>query len=108
MKNQFCLILSTAKDEQEAQKIIQNLLDEKWIACGNIVKDIQSLYFWQGKVQNDSEVLMILKTRQDLFQKISSKIKSLHSYDCPEIMALPVAAMNDDYQKWMMEVMIDE
>jgi len=100
----YVVILITTKDVPEAKKIAQALLNKKVIACANIVKDIQSLFWWKGKVDKAKEVLMIIKSKKEHFQKIIKIVKSLHSYDVPEIIALPIVAGNKDYLKWIEEV----
>jgi periplasmic divalent cation tolerance protein len=101
MKINFIVILITAKDKKEAEKIARGLLEAKLIACANIVEGVQSLFWWQGKIDSSQEVLLVLKTKGILFKKISSKVKSLHSYQTPEIIALPVANGSKDYLDWI-------
>ena len=93
----------TAKDKEEAQKIADVLVLEKLVACVNIVPSVQSVFWWEGKVDNSEEVLMIFKSRKDLFERIVSSVKSAHSYTVPEIIALPVIDGNQDYLKWVKE-----
>lgn len=95
------VIYVTCKSKPEAETIANTLLEEKLIACANIVSGIQSMYWWEGKVNTDQEVLMIIKTRKTLFSKIVKTVKNLHSYTVPEIIALPIIAGNADYLKWI-------
>ena len=95
------VILVTVKDKKEASKIGQGLLNAKLIACANIVGGIQSLFWWQGKIDSSKEVLLILKTKKILFKKIVSKVKALHSYQTPEIIALPIVDGSEDYLNWI-------
>jgi len=95
------VIYVTCKSKSEAEAIAKKLLEEKLIACANIVPEIQSMYWWEGKVNTDQEVLMIIKTRKTLFSKIVKTVKSLHSYTVPEIISLPISAGNADYLKWI-------
>src|SRR3989338_7296175 len=97
------VILVTAKDSEEAEKIAKHLLQKKLIACSNIIKGVQSLFWWQGKVDEASESLLILKTNQKNLQSIIKEVKSVHSYDVPEVIALPIIAGNPDYLKWVNE-----
>lgn len=101
MKTQYIVILVTAKDKKEAEKISRGLLEAKLIACANIIGGVQSLFWWQGKIDTSKEVLLILKTKKNLFKKTSAKVKSLHSYQTPEIIALPIVAGSEDYLKWI-------
>lgn len=95
------VVFITCKDQTEASAVADHLLKEKLIACANMVSGIQSMYWWQGKVNTDQEVLMIIKTRKALFPKIVKAVKALHSYTVPEIIALPIVAGNADYLKWI-------
>lgn len=97
------VVLITASKETEAEKIAKALVDERLAACVNIVKDIRSIYRWQGNLEDDSEVLLIVKTRKDLFSKLSAFVKGLHSYSVPEIIALPIIEGSGDYLKWLNE-----
>ena len=101
MNIQYIVILVTAKDKKEAEKISRGLLEAKLIACANIVKGVQSLFWWQGKIDSSKEVLLVLKTKKILFKKVSTKVRSLHSYQTPEIIALPIVAGSDDYLGWI-------
>jgi periplasmic divalent cation tolerance protein len=95
------IILVTTKDKKEATKIARGLLEAKLIACANIVEGIQSLFWWQGKIDSAKEVLLILKTKKILSKKVASKVKLLHSYKTPEIIALPIVDGNKDYLDWI-------
>lgn len=101
MKIQHIVILITAKDKKEAEKISRGLLEAKLIACANIVDGVRSLFRWQGKIDSSKEVLLILKTKKNLFRKVAAKVKSLHSYQTPEIIALPVIIGSEEYLKWL-------
>lgn len=95
------VVLITAKNFSEARKISQGLLKEKLIACANITREVHSFFWWQGKIDTAREVLLILKTKRRLFPKIVQVVKSLHSYDCPEVIALPIVDGNKDYLQWI-------
>ncbi len=99
----YIVVLVTAKDEEEAKKISEKLLSEKLIACANIVKGIESLFWWEGKIDHSNEALLILKTKRSLFKKVEKAVKSVHSYSTPEIIALPIVAGSQDYLKWINE-----
>jgi len=77
------IVLVVAKNEREAKKISNKLLEKKLIACCNIIKGVKSFFWWQGKVESASEVLLVLKTKKNLFQKIVSLVKKFHSYETP-------------------------
>ena len=101
MKTQYIVVLVTAKDKKEAAKIAKGLLEAKLIACANIVGGIQSLFWWQGKIDSSKEVLLVLKTKKILFKKLTAQVKSLHSYQTPEIIALAVVDGSADYLRWI-------
>jgi len=100
-KAEHVVILVTAKDKSEAKKIARGLLDDKLIACANLVGGVESLFRWNGKIDEASEILLVLKTKRSLFKKVASKVKALHSYDTPEVIALPVIEGSEDYLKWI-------
>jgi len=95
------IVLITAKNLSEAKKISRGLLNKKLIACANIVRGVESFFWWQGKIDQAKEALLIVKTQRRLFPKIVKTIKSLHSYDCPEVIALPIVDGSRDYLKWI-------
>lgn len=97
------VVLVTAKDTLEAKKISDQLLDKKLIACANIVEGIESVFWWQGKIDQTKETLIILKSKQNLFKKIVKTVKAHHSYEVPEVIALPIIDGNPDYLKWIDE-----
>ncbi|HBR14868.1 MAG TPA: cytochrome C biogenesis protein CcdA [Candidatus Omnitrophica bacterium] len=95
------VVLMTAKDAGEAEKIVTQLVEAKLIACANIIRGVQSIFWWEGKMDKADEVLVVLKTRKTLFKKVEKMIKSLHSYTVPEIIALPVIEGSKDYLNWI-------
>jgi len=101
MNTQYIVVLITAKDKKEAEKISRGLLEAKLIACANIIEGVQSLYWWQGKIDSSQEVLLVLKTKKILFKRVYTQVKSLHSYQTPEIIALPIIAGSEDYLQWL-------
>lgn len=96
----------TCKDEDEAEKIAKALLSQKLCACANIIKNIRSLYAWQGKLCDDKEALMVIKTKESAFDRLSAEIKRLHSYEVPEIIALPVSSVSESYAKWVADCVL--
>jgi periplasmic divalent cation tolerance protein len=101
MVTQHIVIFVTAKDQKEASQIARGLLRAKLIACANIIDGVRSLFWWQGKIDSSREVLLVLKTKKNLFKKVAVKVKALHSYQTPEIIALPIACGSEDYLKWI-------
>ena len=97
------VILVTAKDEAQSQRIAEKLVAEKLVACANIVPGIQSIFRWKGKVDRAKEVLLVLKSRRRHFPVIVKIVKAMHSYDVPEVIALPIIEGNKDYLNWLTE-----
>ncbi len=97
----FTAVLVTAGSMEEAEKIAGKLLDEKKAACVNIIPGVKSLFWWEGKKESGEEVLMIVKSRVEILDELIEVIKTNHSYDVPEIIALPIAGGDEGYLKWM-------
>lgn len=97
----YIVVYVTAKDTQEGRKIAGHLLSKKLAACVNIVPGVESHYRWQGKLEQSAEVLLIIKTRRALFAKLARAVKEVHSYEVPEIIALPIPAGEKKYLAWL-------
>jgi len=95
------VVLVTASTQEEAQMIARGLLEKKLAACCNIISGVRSLYWWQGKIMDDNEVLMVIKSRSDMFEKIKETVIACHSYAVPEIIALPLTAGSAPYLQWI-------
>jgi periplasmic divalent cation tolerance protein len=93
--------LSTCGSSEEAGRIARGLVEARVAACVNIVPGLRSIYRWKGAVEDASEWLLIAKTREDLLPRLSTEIRRLHSYELPEIIALPVAAGLPEYLAWI-------
>lgn len=98
------VVYITAPNEDEAARLAKVLVEERLAGCVNIVKGIRSIYIWEGKTQDDQEVLMIAKTQKYLFDTLMNRVRELHSYTVPEVIALPVIAGSEDYLNWLKEV----
>ena len=98
------VVFITAPNEDEASKIGRALVESRLAGCVNIIRNIRSIYSWQGKIEDEPEVLMVVKTQKILFEELSKKVKELHSYSVPEIIALPIIEGSEDYIKWLHEV----
>ena len=98
---QYLVVMITTKDKSEAQTIAEALLKEKLVACANIMESVQSHFWWQGKIDQSQETMLILKTKESLFENIVATVKSLHSYDVPEIIAFPIVKGNWEYLQWI-------
>ena len=97
----YLIVFMTASNREEAVKIVRTLLEERLIACGNILDPVSSFFWWKGKIEEEKEVLVIMKSHEKLFKKLSKRVKELHSYDVPEIIALPIVGGNQDYLDWI-------
>ncbi len=94
-------IYMTAGSKDEARKIGKALVISRLAACVNILDNMNSFYMWQGKVQDDTEIVMIAKTTEDRVPELVEKVKSLHSYDCPCIVSIPILDGNQAFLDWI-------
>ncbi len=94
------LVLITAATLEEARRLADALLQPRLAACVNIVAGIESHYWWQGKLERGSEVLLLVKTSAEQFEAVSAAVREVHSYDCPEIVALDPREMAPAYRAW--------
>jgi len=101
MENTYIIVLVTSANKQEAETISKSLLEAKLIACANIVSPVLSHFHWAGKIDWANEVLILMKSRQDLFDELCAKVKELHSYEVPEILVLPIVAGSKEYLDWL-------
>ena len=99
----FIAIFITCANKKEAEKIAAGLIGAKLAACVNIVSGVESLFWWENKVDRANEVLLVVKSKKTKFAGIIKKVKSLHSYSTPEIIALPIVAGDKNYLKWISE-----
>jgi periplasmic divalent cation tolerance protein len=95
------VVLVTASKTEEAETIAQTLVEERLAACCNIIPSIRSVYRWEGNVCSEAETLMIIKTKTGLFTPLEKRIRELHSYQVPEIIALPVQLGYEPYLNWL-------
>jgi periplasmic divalent cation tolerance protein len=97
------IVLITAANNDEAGRIAAALVDERVAACVNIVSGVRSLFFWEGKTRKETETLLIAKSRLPLLEQLIRRVKSIHSYTVPEIIALPIIGGSADYLSWLRE-----
>lgn len=95
------LVLCTCPAAESAARIARTLVDERLAACVNRLPGVASVYRWQGEVHEDSEVLLLIKTRRELFEPLRARLVALHPYDVPEVIALEVAAGHAPYLEWL-------
>jgi periplasmic divalent cation tolerance protein len=91
----------TASTSDQAWRIGRALVQARLAACVNIIPGMNSVYWWEGEIQEDAEVVVIAKTRESLLPELIETVKSIHSYDCPCIIAVPILGGNPDYLDWM-------
>ncbi len=98
------VVFVTCGSEEEAVKIAHALVEEHLAACVNIVSPIRSIYRWEGKIWDEKEWLLVIKTRRQRFQEIETRVKSIHSYSVPEVISLPITDGSSPYLGWLMEM----
>ncbi len=103
MTDEFIQVVTTTSTQDEARAIAGALVEQRLAACVQIVGPIESIYRWQGNVETAAEWQCWIKTRRELFAQIEQQIRKLHSYDLPEILAVPVVNGSETYLKWLRE-----
>jgi len=101
MRTDYIIVFITCASQKEAETIVDSLLKKRLAACGNIIKSVESKFWWRGKIDKESEVLVMLKTKKENFNKIEKEVRRRHSYEVPEIIALPVIAGSKAYLDWI-------
>jgi periplasmic divalent cation tolerance protein len=101
------VVLMTAPNREEAERIAESLIDSRLAACVQILPEIQSIYRWKGEIARDREMLLLAKTTRGLFADLESSVRELHSYETPEIVALDVTAISGPYLKWLVNSLSD-
>ncbi|MET0401331.1 MAG: divalent-cation tolerance protein CutA [Cystobacter sp.] len=95
------LVLVTAPTAEQAAALARTLLEEGLAACGNVVPGLRSIYRWEGRVQDEPEALLLLKSRAPLFEALRERVVALHPYQCPEVLRVDVAAGHAPYLRWI-------
>jgi periplasmic divalent cation tolerance protein len=95
------LVYMTAANEDQAKQIGKVLVEERLAACINILTPMTSLYWWNGKIQEDQETVLIAKTRESLVATLTARVKALHTYDCPCIVSFPLEKGSEEYFQWL-------
>ena len=103
-ETKFRVVLVTCATLEEARKIARGVVEKRLAACVNIVTHaVESFYMWKGKLENSSEYLLIIKTSEERLAELQKEVLSLHSYDTPEFVVLPIVAGSEDYLGWLGE-----
>ncbi len=95
------IVLMTTATKKEAENIARSLLNQRLTACANIVGPVSSLFWWKEKISQENEFLVLMKTRLDLFEKLATTIKQMHSYEVSEIIAVPITKGERSYLEWL-------
>ena len=99
--DRVCLVWVTAPDAEQGATLARALVEDHLVACVNVVPGVRSIYRWEGSVQEDSEVLLIMKTRAQLVDALTARVEALHPYDVPEVVAVDVAGGSAAYLDWV-------
>jgi periplasmic divalent cation tolerance protein len=97
------IVVYVTAPQDEAVDLAKTLVEERLVACVNLVPGLRSIYWWQDKVEDEPEVLCIMKTRSNLFESLRDRVREMHSYEVEEIIALPIVAGNPPYLDWIRE-----
>lgn len=103
MSQSHVVIFVTVESEEQAQRISDLLLQRKLVACANIIKNVKSFFWWQGKVDHSDEGMLVMKSREELLGEVVRLVRENHSYEVPEVVALPIIGGNPDYLRWIDE-----
>ena len=101
--NEYIVVYVTVGSSGEAERLSRALVEEKLAACVNRVRAVQSVYRWEGKIEVNEEDLLIIKTKRDLFDRLTRRVGELHSYTVPEVIALPIVEGSPAYLQWLGE-----
>ncbi len=99
------LIFVTANSKKEGEKIGETLVKEGLAACANLVPGVKSIFKWKGELCKEDEALILIKSNESLFEELKNRVVDLHSYDVPEVIAIPIAYGSADYLRWMEEML---
>jgi periplasmic divalent cation tolerance protein len=104
MQIELIVVLVTCGSEEEAVKIARSLVEERLAACVNLVSPVRSIYRWEGKIWDEREWLLVIKTQKQRFEELEKVVKTLHSYSVPEIIGLPIIEGASSYLEWLTEM----
>ena len=101
---QYIVVFVTCGSEEEALKIARSLVEEGLAACVNLVSPVRSIYRWEGKIWDEKEWLLVIKTQKARFEDLEKKVKALHSYSVPEVIGVPIVEGSSAYLNWLEEM----
>ena len=101
MPNDFVLVLCSFSDISEAKSCAKELVKQNLAGCVNVINDVTSIYQWEGELKEDSECLLVIKTTHVNYENVESFLKAHHSYEIPEIIAVPITQGSEDYLNWL-------
>lgn len=101
MPVKLSFIYITTRDKDEARRIGQALVESRLAACVNVIDGMNSMYWWKGQLQDDSEAVLIAKTKESLVPDLVAMVKELHSYECPCVIVFPIVGGNTDFLEWI-------
>jgi len=97
------VVLCTVPDEATGERLARMLIGDRLAACVNILGGVRSIYRWRGAIEDAGEVLLVIKTRRELFEPLRARLVDAHPYDVPEVVALPVDAVHEAYARWLVD-----
>jgi periplasmic divalent cation tolerance protein len=100
------VVFMTAANADEARRIADRLVEVQLAACVQILPEIESVYRWKNEVQREKEVLLLAKTTDDRFDELEKEVRAMHSYETPEIVAVPVTGVSEPYRAWLLDSMV--
>jgi len=101
--SQYLLVLTTIGSEEDAARLGRSLVEKRLVACVNMVGPVRSVFLWKGKMEDESERLLLMKTRADRYAELETAIQELHPYDVPEVIAIPIERGSQAYLSWVDE-----
>ena len=95
--------MTTLPDAEAAGQLVRTLLEERLVACGNVIQGVVSLYRWDGAVRREGEVILLLKSTTGMLEGVFARIAELHPYSVPELLTFPAAVVGESYRRWVVE-----
>ena len=102
MSAEACAVLVTAPDAETGARLARQLVEERLVACANLLTGVRSIYRWEGEIEEAGEVLLVLKTGAGRLREVAARVKALHPYALPEVVALPIVGGSRDYLDWLL------